>query len=134
MLSHGARCFPGGVQGRRHPSRLQGVRHADDGGNLLPEDQWKVSHQPAASEFTFRHSWEVFLIPQGFSLITQKWRRTAPPFFLYNCSDIFSEHFVKILAPGHLRSGDQVRSSDPTSKKVCDRVTVTVIERMFRNF
>ena len=88
---HGARCSPGGVQGRRHPSRVQGVRHADDGGNLLPEDQWKVSHQPAASEFTFRHSWEVFLIPQGFSLIAQKWRRTAPPFFFF---------FVQLL--GHL--------------------------------
>ena len=43
-----------------------------------------------------------------------------PPFFctysFIHLSRIFPENFV----PGHLRSGHQVRSSDPTSEDVCD--------------
>ena len=35
---------------------------------------------------------------------------------------------LKILGPGHLRSGHQVRSSDPTSEKLSNCVTATVVE------
>ena len=66
------------------------------------------------------------------SLVFRRW--SAAPSVLHKSLDISSAHSMKILAPGRLRSGHQVRSSGPTSKKVCDRVTVTVIERMFRNF
>ena len=36
---------------------------------------------------------------------------------LHSCSDNSSTTFLKILGPGHQRSGHQVRSSDPTSGK-----------------
>ena len=43
--------------------------------------------------------------------------------------------FLKILGPSHSRSGNQVRSSEPTSeKKLSNRVTVTVVERNIGNF
>ena len=42
---------------------------------------------------------------------------------------IYSVHFLKILTPGHLRSGHGIRSSDPTSEKVAGRATATVVER-----
>ena len=37
---------------------------------------------------------------------------------LHRCSDNCSATFLKILGPGHPRSGHQVRSSDPTSEKL----------------
>ena len=42
--------------------------------------------------------------------------------------DIFFAHLVKNLTAGHPSSGHQARSSDSISKKVCNRVTVTVVE------
>ena len=39
-----------------------------------------------------------------------------------------SATFLKILGPGNLRSGHQVRSSDPTSKKLSNRESATVVE------
>ena len=40
-----------------------------------------------------------------------------PLSFLHSCSDKCCATFLKILGPGHLRSGHRVRSSDPTSEK-----------------
>ena len=37
--------------------------------------------------------------------------------FLHSCSDNCSATFLKILGPGHQRSGHQVRSSDPRLRK-----------------
>ena len=53
---------------------------------------------------------------------------------LHSCSDNSSATFLKILGPGHQRSGNQVRSSDPTSEKLYNRVTATVVERKVWNF
>ena len=47
--------------------------------------------------------------PSGFSRIARKRRRAAPPFFS-TCSQLNLTHCVKISAPGHQRSGHQVRS------------------------
>ena len=54
--------------------------------------------------------------------------------FLHSCSDNSSATFLKILGPGHQRSGHQVRSSNPTSEKNDNRVTATVVERKIWNF
>ena len=53
--------------------------------------------------------------PRGFSRIAKTRRREAPLF--YTLSAINYAPFLKILSPGHLGSGHQVRSSDPTSWK-----------------
>ena len=50
-------------------------------------------------------------------------------FFLHSCSDNCSATFLKILGPGHQRSRHQVRSSDPTSEKLSNRVTATAGKR-----
>ena len=42
---------------------------------------------------------------------------TSPWGFLHSCSDKCSATFLKILGPGHLRSGHRVRSRNPTSEK-----------------
>ena len=50
--------------------------------------------------------------------------------FLHSCSDNCSATFLKIVGPGHPRSGHQVRSSDPASeKKLSNRVTAAVEEK-----
>ena len=54
--------------------------------------------------------------PIGFSQIAEKWRRAAPP-NLDTYSFIICASCVKILAPGHIRSGIQVTLSDVTSKR-----------------
>ena len=54
--------------------------------------------------------------PSGFSRIAKKRRRAAPPGFHPPYPPIFSATFVKISGQGHVRSGHQVRSSDPTTK------------------
>ena len=51
------------------------------------------------------------------------------PVFLHSCSDNSSTTFLKILGPGHQRSGHQVRPGDPTSEKLHNRVTATVVDR-----
>ena len=54
--------------------------------------------------------------PSGFSRIAKKRRRAAPPGFHPPYPPVFCATFVKISAQGHVRSGHQVRSSDPTTK------------------
>ena len=54
--------------------------------------------------------------------------------FWNTCSDIFSAHCVKILAPGHVRSGHKASSRDPTSEKVWSRAKVTVFVQSTSNF
>ena len=50
---------------------------------------------------------------------------------MYICSDIFSAHLMNILT--QVISGQVTKSGQVTqlSKKVCDPITVIVIERMF---
>ena len=62
-----------------------------------------------------------------FAIAKQRPRSAAV--FLHSCSDNCSATFLKILGPGHQRSGHQVRSSDPTSEKINNRVTATVVEK-----
>ena len=62
--------------------------------------------------------------PFRFSWIAKKRRRR----FLHSCLDSCSATYLKILGPGHFRSGHQVRSSDPTSEKLSNRVTAIVVE------
>ena len=49
-----------------------------------------------------------------------------------NYSDNCSETFLKIFRLGHPRSGQQVRSSDPTSEKLSNRVTTSGGEKEFK--
>ena len=53
----------------------------------------------------------------GFSQMSQKQRRRAPPSFGHLLIH-FSAHIVKISDPGHSRSGHKITSSDLTSEKV----------------
>ena len=50
--------------------------------------------------------------------------------FSPSLSPIFSAFFVKVLILGHVRSGDQVRSSDATMQNFYNRATTTIFERM----
>ena len=59
--------------------------------------------------------------------------RAAPPFFGIAVGTT-STTLLKILGPGHLSSGQQVRSSDPTSEKLSNRVTATVAGKRFETF
>ena len=54
--------------------------------------------------------------------------------FCHSCLDNLSAPFLKILCPGHLRSGHQVRSNDPNSNKFYNCVTATVVEIKIWNF
>ena len=53
--------------------------------------------------------------------------------FCYSCLGLFFRTLFKTLDRGHLKLGQQVRSSNPTSQKVY-RVTATMVEKKFRNF
>ena len=53
-------------------------------------------------------------LPSGFSKIAKKRQRVAPPFLAYLISHPFHT-FPEFFSPGHLMSGHQVRSSDPSS-------------------
>ena len=84
-----------------------------------------VSWFRSFADLTLTFAWVgVFLTSNGFVSIAQKPRRATCRFFLHRCLSIFS-NYVKIFTPGHLRSGHQVSSSEPTSKKACDRFTVS---------
>ena len=48
--------------------------------------------------------------------------------FLHIFSYILSAPFLKVSDQGHLWSGHQVRSSDPTSKNICDCAVPTVLK------
>ena len=52
--------------------------------------------------------------PHRFFNDSEKRRRAAPP-LLHTLSVILSALFLKISFPGHLRSGQQVKSSHPSS-------------------
>ena len=47
---------------------------------------------------------------------------------------IFSATFVKISTQCHVRSGHQVRSSDPTTKYLSNRATATMFQGKLRTF
>ena len=68
--------------------------------------------------------------PEVFFAIAKK-RRQQRRRFLHSCSDNCSATFLKILGPGHQRSGHQVRSSDPTSEKLYNRAAATVHSGVF---
>ena len=58
---------------------------------------------------------------------SQKGRCEAPIFVpTYSCSDKLFAPFVKILSPGHLGSGHQVKW--PNLQKLCNRVRATEVE------
>ena len=54
--------------------------------------------------------------PSGFSRIAEKTAARSAAGFLPTLPPIFSATFVKISTQCHVRSGHQVRSSDPTTK------------------
>ena len=53
---------------------------------------------------------------------------------LHTLSHILSALFLKISAEGHLRSGHQVKSSDPTSENICDCAVATVLKGSTSDF
>ena len=71
------------------------------------------------SEFGLRHQRDLWrLWWTNYYPCDWKRRRAAPRFFfLHSCSDNCFATFLKILVPGHPRSGHQVRSRYPTSEK-----------------
>ena len=66
--------------------------------------------------------------PLRFFKNSEKKQRRAAAHFLHTFLYILPAHFLKISAQGHLRSGHQVRSSDPTSEKNCDCAVTTVLK------
>ena len=71
----------------------------------------------------------VFEHPLRLSFFRYSWN-----LILHSCSDNCSATFLKILGPGHQRSGHQISSSDPTSKKLYNRATATVVDGKIWNF
>ena len=62
--------------------------------------------------------------PTAFNIARR--RRRGSAVFLYTSSGILSAHFLTVLSPGRLKSGQQVRSSDSTSYKFCDAIEARV--------
>ena len=74
------------------------------------------------------------LPPQVFANCRKTAARSAAVFGIPTCSHILFAYILKMLAPGHLRSGHQLRSSGLTSKNVYVGVIATVVQESLRNF
>ena len=72
------------------------------------------------------HPWGFFAIAKKMAAHGGAQRRR----FLQSCSDNSSATFLKILGPGHQRSGQVT----PLPKQIYNRVTATVVERKIWNF
>ena len=103
-----------------------------------PRKTWggRSNAPPEGRGLTFALLWGVWTPPPppcGFSRITRKRRRAAPPCFHLPYPHLF-DNFVKVSILGHARSGHQVRSSDHTLQNLYNRATATLFEGRLRNF
>ena len=88
---------------------------------------WRLNPRPAGG-------WGVWTPPLRFFEDSENTAALRAAGFSPTLTPIFSATFVKISTQGHVRSGHQVSSSDPTTKWLSHRATATMFQGKLWNF